>query len=68
MCAATSKDGKTGYALTINISVANSNASCAALAGALVDIWHCDAQGSYSEYGGSGMQVTNYQSVHFLRG
>ena len=61
-------DGKTGYALTINISVTNSNASCAALAGALVDIWHCDAEGNYSEYGGSGMQATNYTSVHFLRG
>ncbi|MBF9142005.1 dioxygenase family protein [Hymenobacter properus] len=61
-------DGKTGYALTISITVNNSNANCAALAGALVDIWHCDAEGNYSEYGGSGMQATNYQSVHFLRG
>ncbi|UOQ99096.1 intradiol ring-cleavage dioxygenase [Hymenobacter sp. 5317J-9] len=61
-------DGKTGYGLTINITVSNSNASCAALAGALVDIWHCDAEGNYSEYGGTGMQATNYQSVHFLRG
>ena len=51
------KDGKTGYALTINISVTNSNASCAALAGALVDVWHCNAEGNYSEYGGSGMQA-----------
>jgi hypothetical protein len=46
--------------------VTNSNASCAALAGALVDIWHCDAEGNYS-YGGTDMQATNYQSVHFLR-
>jgi protocatechuate 3,4-dioxygenase beta subunit len=44
------------------------NSSCVALAGAIVDIWHCDAEGNYSEYGGSGMQSTNYQSVHFLRG
>ena len=62
------KDGKTGYALAITINVTNANASCAALAGALVDIWHCDAEGNYSEYGGTGMQATNYQSVHFLRG
>jgi protocatechuate 3,4-dioxygenase beta subunit len=61
-------DGKTGYALTITITLSNSNNSCAALAGALVDIWHCDAEGNYSEYGGTGMQATNYQSVHFLRG
>ena len=38
------------------------------MADALVDIWHCDAAGNYSEYGGTGMQSTNYQSVHFLRG
>lgn len=34
----------------------------------MVDIWHCDAAGNYSEYGGTGMQSTNYTSVHFLRG
>ncbi|MBH8568692.1 hypothetical protein KB206_07360 [Microvirga sp. STS02] len=62
------RDGKTGYQLDISINLTNSNSSCAALAGALVDIWHCDAEGNYSEYGGSGMQATNYQSVHFLRG
>jgi protocatechuate 3,4-dioxygenase beta subunit len=62
------RDGKTGYQLDISINLTNSNSSCAALVGALVDIWHCDAEGNYSEYGGTGMQATNYQSVHFLRG
>ncbi|GAB3255196.1 hypothetical protein GCM10027347_16080 [Larkinella harenae] len=57
-----------GTKLTIKITVQNKNNSCAALAGALVDIWHCDATGNYSEYGGTQMQSTNYQSVHFLRG
>ncbi|GAB3893721.1 hypothetical protein GCM10028803_08120 [Larkinella knui] len=57
-----------GNKLTIKITVQNKNNSCAGLAGALVDIWHCDAAGNYSEYGGTGMQSTNYQSVHFLRG
>jgi len=61
-------DGKTGYKLTAKINITRSSASCAALVGALVDIWHCDAEGNYSEYGGSGMQSTNYTSVHFLRG
>lgn len=61
-------DGRTGYKLTVKITVKNSNNSCAALAGALVDIWHCDAEGNYSEYGGSGSQATNYTTVHFLRG
>lgn len=62
------RDDRTGYKLTAKITILNSNASCAALAGALVDIWHCDAAGNYSEYGGTGMQSTNYQAVHFLRG
>lgn len=61
-------DGRSGYKLTANITITSSSAGCAALAGALVDIWHCDAEGNYSEYGGSGMQSTNYAGVHFLRG
>ena len=61
-------DGKAGHKLTAKITITNSSNSCAALAGALVDIWHCDAEGNYSEYGGSGMQSTNYTGVHFLRG
>jgi len=61
-------DGRSGYKLTIKIIVNNSNNSCAALENALVDIWHCDAEGNYSEYGGGGMQNTNYTNVHFLRG
>lgn len=61
-------DGRSGYKLTVNITVGQVSKSCAALAGAIVDIWHCDAEGNYSEYGGSGMQSINYTSVHFLRG
>lgn len=61
-------DGRSGYKLTAKITIANSNKDCTPITGAIVDIWHCDAEGNYSEYGGSGMQSTNYQSVHFLRG
>lgn len=61
-------DGRSGYKLTTKITIGNLNNNCSGLAGAFVDIWHCDAEGNYSEYGGSGMQSTNYQSVHFLRG
>jgi protocatechuate 3,4-dioxygenase beta subunit len=57
-----------GTPLTIKITIQVKSSNCAALAGALVDIWHCDATGNYSEYGGSGMQSTNYTNVHFLRG
>lgn len=61
-------DGRTGYKMTAKITITNTSNSCAALAGVLVDIWHCDAEGNYSEYGGTGMQSTNYTNVHFLRG
>lgn len=61
-------EDRTGVAFTINITIQNKNNSCAALAGAIVDIWHCDKDGYYSEYGGSGMQSVNYTAVHFLRG
>ncbi|PSR52032.1 intradiol ring-cleavage dioxygenase [Adhaeribacter arboris] len=61
-------DGRPGYKLTAKITIGNTNNGCAGLANAIVDIWHCDAEGNYSEYGGSGMQSTNLQSVHFLRG
>lgn len=61
-------NGRTGYPLSISLTIGNSNKSCAALEGAIVDIWHCDAEGNYSEYGGTNMQTTNYQSLHFLRG
>lgn len=59
---------RTGNALIVKIIIQNKSNSCAALPDALVDIWHCDAGGNYSEYGGTGMQSTNYQNVHFLRG
>lgn len=62
------RSDRTGVAFTIKIYIKNKNSSCAALAGALVDIWHCDKDGNYSEYGGTSMQSTNYTAVHFLRG
>lgn len=57
-----------GNKLTVRITIQNKNNSCEGLGDALVDIWHCDAAGNYSEYGGTGMQSTNYTGVHFLRG
>ncbi|MFT3675968.1 MAG: intradiol ring-cleavage dioxygenase [Chitinophagaceae bacterium] len=62
------RDDRTGVALAIEIAIRNLNNGCAALAGAIVDIWHCDKDGYYSEYGGTGMQSVNYTGVHFLRG
>lgn len=59
---------RTGIPLTVTISLKNTNNSCNALPDAIVDIWHCDKDGNYSEYGGTGRQSTNYTNVHFLRG
>lgn len=59
---------RTGVAFTVNININNINANCGALQGAIVDIWHCDKDGNYSQYGGTGMQSTNYTSYNFLRG
>lgn len=57
-----------GTPLTIKVYIRNVNASCAILKDAIVDIWHCDAAGLYSEYGGTGMQSADMTAVHFLRG
>jgi protocatechuate 3,4-dioxygenase beta subunit len=62
------KDDRTGVAFTIKFTILNTNNNCAALSGALVDIWHCDKDGNYSEYGGTNMQPVDYTSVNFLRG
>lgn len=57
-----------GIPLVINVQVVNQNKNCAPVANAKVDLWHCDADGNYSEYGGTGMQQTDYTNAHFLRG
>lgn len=59
---------RTGVLFTVQIAIMNRNANCAPYEGAIVDIWHCDKDGNYSEYGGTGMQPTNYTNYHFLRG
>jgi protocatechuate 3,4-dioxygenase beta subunit len=53
------------------IKITNTNSSCAASAGALVDIWHCTALGYYSDYSdtpGGGYATISYTSSHFLGG
>jgi protocatechuate 3,4-dioxygenase beta subunit len=62
------KSDRIGVALLINLTIENQSKDCAPLEGVLVDIWHCDKDGNYSEYGGTSMQQTDYTSVHFLRG
>lgn len=57
---------RTGIPLLIHIKVENTNNNCMPLEGVLVDIWHCDAQGNYSEYAS---QIDgDFTNETFLRG
>lgn len=57
---------RTGIPLMITLNIQNVKDNCQPIAGALVDIWHCDAQGNYSEY--DGQLDGNFTSENFLRG
>lgn len=57
-----------GIALLINLTVVDKTNDCKPLTGAHVDIWHCDKDGNYSEYGNHPMQRNDLRSEHFLRG
>ena len=59
---------RAGVALLITLTIEDQNNNCSPLAGIFVDLWHCDAEGNYSEYGGISMQATNYTNKDFLRG
>ena len=59
---------RSGIALLITLTVQDQSNNCNPLSGVHVDVWHCDTQGNYSEYGGTQMQSTNYTAQHFLRG
>jgi protocatechuate 3,4-dioxygenase beta subunit len=60
------RENRSGTPLTLTVKVVNVNSSCAAVSGADVEIWHCDAAGDYSQYGSQtaatflrGIQTTN---------
>jgi protocatechuate 3,4-dioxygenase beta subunit len=55
------REGKAGTALNLAIKVVNTNSGCAAVSGAAVDIWQCDSEGNYSQYG-------SQRSLTYLRG
>ena len=57
---------RTGVPLLITFKIQNVNADCTPLSNVLVDLWHCDAGGNYSEY--SGQQDGDFTSEQFLRG
>lgn len=61
-------DDRTGVACIIKIKIEDVNNNCAAAAGIFVDIWHCDKDGNYSQYGATNMQQNDYRNYIFLRG
>lgn len=58
-------EGPPGTPLTLRLTVADA-ASCKPLAGATVDIWHCDAGGVYSGFASGGGTPTG--TATFMRG
>jgi protocatechuate 3,4-dioxygenase beta subunit len=58
------RDGREGVTLELALRVRDS--ACEPIPDAVVDIWHCDAEGSYSEEGDPflrGVQVTNGDGI-----
>ncbi len=60
------RETRQGTMLTLTIKVVSVASACAAVAGADVEIWHCDVAGDYSQYGSQtaatflrGIQTTN---------
>lgn len=65
-------DTQDGVPLTLTLTIIDSENSCAALAGAQVDIWHCNSSGVYSDIAGEntttqtwlrGYQITDASGV-----
>jgi protocatechuate 3,4-dioxygenase beta subunit len=55
------RENRAGLPLALNITVVSVNNACAPVGSALVDIWQCDSDGEYSQYGSARTQT-------FLRG
>lgn len=59
---------RTGVALLMTLTIQDKSNGCTPLPGILVDVWHCDKDGNYSQYGGTSLQQSDYTSETFLRG
>ena len=55
------REGEPGTPLTLTITLVNTSNSCSPISGANIEIWQCDSDGNYSQYG-------NSRSATFLRG
>ena len=63
-------DNRTGIPFSIEITMKNIKDNCNPIPDLIVDIWHCDKDGYYSEYGGASnpFQTKDMTKEHFLRG
>lgn len=52
---------RTGIALLMTLTIKDKSNDCAPLSGVLVDVWHCDKDGNYSQYNA-------FSTANFLRG
>jgi protocatechuate 3,4-dioxygenase beta subunit len=60
------REGRDGAMLRLGVRVRDATAGCKPIPNAVVDVWHCDATGSYSEPGETylrGLQVTNRDGI-----
>ena len=60
------REGRDGATLRLGVRVRDAGAGCDPIPNAVVDVWHCDATGSYSEPGEiflRGLQVTNRDGI-----
>ena len=57
---------RVGIPMMITLTIENTNEDCQPLDGAIVDVWHCDAQGNYSQY--DGQLDGDFTGENFLRG
>ena len=60
------REGRDGTPLELRIRVRDADAGCEPIRNAVVDIWHCDAEGTYSATGQTflrGAQVTDADGV-----
>jgi protocatechuate 3,4-dioxygenase beta subunit len=60
------REGRDGATLRLGVRVRNADDSCEPIRNAVVDVWHCDATGSYAEPGETflrGLQVTNRDGI-----
>jgi protocatechuate 3,4-dioxygenase beta subunit len=60
------REGRDGATLRLGVRVRDADGGCEPIRNAVVDVWHCDATGSYAEPGETflrGLQVTNRDGI-----